>query len=372
MTDALFALRPVLLALTARRRVRGAAARAGPRPRPAHRRLHRRRRQPGAGHRRPSCSRASRRVREDAARSAPRLPPDDRAAPRGARRADRRARAAHQRARQRPARRRRRARPRGGQRGGAEPDDAWRSCASGCARDGIDYARFRTNLRDQMLIERMREREVQARIRISDAEIDACLDKRRAAAGAATEYNIAQILVTVPEGAERGRRGRAPRARRGGAGARRRPARPSRRWRARSPKTATAPRAARSACARPTACPTCSSRRCARSRPARWRRTLLRTGAGFHVLKLVDKREAGAFAHAADARAPHPAAPVAAADRRTPRARAWPSSSARSRAGTRELRGARARELRGRQRRAGRRPRLGRRRASSCPSSRRR
>jgi peptidyl-prolyl cis-trans isomerase SurA len=69
------------------------------------------------------------------------------------------------------------------------------------ASEGIDYGRFRNNVRDQLMVERIREREVQGRIRITDAEIDAVLDKQRAAVGAATEYNIAQILVTVPEGA---------------------------------------------------------------------------------------------------------------------------------------------------------------------------
>lgn len=68
-------------------------------------------------------------------------------------------------------------------------------------REGIDYARFRSNVRDQMLTERVREREVQARIRVTDAEVDAFLDQRRAAASATSEFNIAQILVTVPEGA---------------------------------------------------------------------------------------------------------------------------------------------------------------------------
>jgi peptidyl-prolyl cis-trans isomerase SurA len=68
-------------------------------------------------------------------------------------------------------------------------------------QEGIDYTRFRTNIRDQLLTERVREREVQARIRISDAELDAFADKRRAAAGASDEYNIAQILVIVPDGA---------------------------------------------------------------------------------------------------------------------------------------------------------------------------
>ena len=67
--------------------------------------------------------------------------------------------------------------------------------------EGMDFGRFRNNIRDQIMVERIREREVQARIKITEAEIDALLDKQRAAAGSATEYNVAQILVTVPEGA---------------------------------------------------------------------------------------------------------------------------------------------------------------------------
>jgi peptidyl-prolyl cis-trans isomerase SurA len=45
-------------------------------------------------------------------------------------------------------------------------------CASAWSPKGIDYARFRANLRDQIMIERLREREVYQRIRISDEEID--------------------------------------------------------------------------------------------------------------------------------------------------------------------------------------------------------
>jgi peptidyl-prolyl cis-trans isomerase SurA len=79
--------------------------------------------------------------------------------------------------------------------------------------DGIDYGRFRTSLRDQMLVERVREREVISRIRVSDQEIDDYLQKQRGPGGSAREYNIAQILITVPEGAsglvEAARRSRA-------------------------------------------------------------------------------------------------------------------------------------------------------------------
>lgn len=67
--------------------------------------------------------------------------------------------------------------------------------------EGIDYRTFRENLRDQMLTERVREREVQGRIRITDGEIDKYLDERQAAMSKNAQLNIAQILVTVPEGA---------------------------------------------------------------------------------------------------------------------------------------------------------------------------
>lgn len=67
-------------------------------------------------------------------------------------------------------------------------------------RDGLDYDRFRANLRDQIMLERVREREVNSSIKITDAEIDAFVEARRAGV-APTEYNIAQVLVSVPESA---------------------------------------------------------------------------------------------------------------------------------------------------------------------------
>jgi peptidyl-prolyl cis-trans isomerase SurA len=67
--------------------------------------------------------------------------------------------------------------------------------------EGIEFSRFRNSLRDQILVERVREREVQARIRVSDADIDKLIEQQRGAAEAGAELNLAQILVTVPEGA---------------------------------------------------------------------------------------------------------------------------------------------------------------------------
>jgi peptidyl-prolyl cis-trans isomerase SurA len=67
-------------------------------------------------------------------------------------------------------------------------------------RDGTDTARFRNNLRDQIMLERVREREVNQRIRITDADIDNLLASRESGVSP-PEYNIAQILVAVPDGA---------------------------------------------------------------------------------------------------------------------------------------------------------------------------
>ncbi|MEO5697761.1 MAG: peptidylprolyl isomerase [Burkholderiaceae bacterium] len=69
------------------------------------------------------------------------------------------------------------------------------------AKQGLPYGTFRNNLRDQMVMERVREQDVNARIRIGNDEIEAALAQRRAAAGSSGQLNVAQILVTVPEGA---------------------------------------------------------------------------------------------------------------------------------------------------------------------------
>ena len=72
------------------------------------------------------------------------------------------------------------------------------------ARDGLDLARFRANIRDQMLVERVREREVAQRIRITDSEVDEFIETQRGAAAGEVQYNVAQVLVTVPDGASDG------------------------------------------------------------------------------------------------------------------------------------------------------------------------
>jgi peptidyl-prolyl cis-trans isomerase SurA len=72
--------------------------------------------------------------------------------------------------------------------------------------DGLDYQRFRSNIKDQLLLERVREREVRSRITITDAEIDAWLAAQPAAANPPktarpAQFNVAQIFISIPEGA---------------------------------------------------------------------------------------------------------------------------------------------------------------------------
>ena len=68
-------------------------------------------------------------------------------------------------------------------------------------QQGLAYSAFRGNVKDQLLVERVREREVNQRIRVSDTEVDGLLEQRRTSGGKAVQLDIAQILVTVPEGA---------------------------------------------------------------------------------------------------------------------------------------------------------------------------
>jgi peptidyl-prolyl cis-trans isomerase SurA len=71
------------------------------------------------------------------------------------------------------------------------------------AADGISYEQFRLELRRQLTLQRLREREVDARVRVSEPEIDQFLREQspQGADLASTEMNIAQVLVVVPEGA---------------------------------------------------------------------------------------------------------------------------------------------------------------------------
>jgi len=65
--------------------------------------------------------------------------------------------------------------------------------------DGVPYARFRENVRSEMLLARLRDREVDSRVVVSDAEIQSFLRGQENQTDKVDEYSLAHILVAVPE-----------------------------------------------------------------------------------------------------------------------------------------------------------------------------
>ena len=161
-------------------------------------------------------------------------------------------------------------------------------------QDGINYNKFRDNIRDQLLVERVREREVTNRIKISEADIDELVEKRLKAAGGGTELDIAQILVSVPEDATPAvvaeRRARAEAAQRrvlageDFATVAREVSEDSNRAQGGDIGMRPADRL-----------PDSFVRVAERLKPGEIAPELVQSGSGFHVLKLVDRKESGAL-----------------------------------------------------------------------------
>ena len=68
-------------------------------------------------------------------------------------------------------------------------------------KDGIPFHRFREDIREEILMARLREREVDNRIVVTESEIDNFINTQQAQTGRSDEYNLSHILVTVPENA---------------------------------------------------------------------------------------------------------------------------------------------------------------------------
>lgn len=68
-------------------------------------------------------------------------------------------------------------------------------------KDGVSVTRFRDQLRDQLTLQRLQERDVQSRIRVSDVDVDRAIQEQIAnsADPFAQEINLAQIMLAAPE-----------------------------------------------------------------------------------------------------------------------------------------------------------------------------
>ncbi len=67
-------------------------------------------------------------------------------------------------------------------------------------KDGLSVTAFREQLRKQITLTRLREREVEGRVRVTDTDIDQFLREQRGAQNAVSiDLNLAMIVVPVPE-----------------------------------------------------------------------------------------------------------------------------------------------------------------------------
>lgn len=70
------------------------------------------------------------------------------------------------------------------------------------AAEGIDFAAFRAQLRDEMTIAQLRRRQVDNRIRVTDLEIDSLIAAESGAIDRDIRYRLSHIVVRLPSGAD--------------------------------------------------------------------------------------------------------------------------------------------------------------------------
>lgn len=68
-------------------------------------------------------------------------------------------------------------------------------------RDGYEFPRFREDIRRELAVRRLQERQVQSRILVSEQDVEQFLATQDAGTANNVEFRIAQILVAVPEAA---------------------------------------------------------------------------------------------------------------------------------------------------------------------------
>ncbi len=66
---------------------------------------------------------------------------------------------------------------------------------------GINYRDYRDEVRRDMVLQGLRQRDVIARVYVSPREVDQCIAKRKASPTADNEYNLAHILIGIPSAA---------------------------------------------------------------------------------------------------------------------------------------------------------------------------
>jgi len=65
-------------------------------------------------------------------------------------------------------------------------------------KDGIRYPRFREDIRNEILLARLREREVENGVVVTDAEVETEMARQAKEKTGESEYRLAHVLITVP------------------------------------------------------------------------------------------------------------------------------------------------------------------------------
>jgi len=65
------------------------------------------------------------------------------------------------------------------------------------ASQGIDYRQYREDMRNEMILDSLRQRDVVARISVSEREIERFLDKQESSVGDQIDYELSHILISV-------------------------------------------------------------------------------------------------------------------------------------------------------------------------------
>ena len=71
--------------------------------------------------------------------------------------------------------------------------------------DGISFNQFREDIRQDIILNRLREREVDNRVQLSESDLDNFIAEQAGVAADAQEVNLAQILLRVQENSDSGR-----------------------------------------------------------------------------------------------------------------------------------------------------------------------
>lgn len=66
-------------------------------------------------------------------------------------------------------------------------------------KDGVSFNNFREGIRGEIIMVRLREREVDNKIQITESEVDNFLSTLQGQEGSAEEFNLSHILIRVPE-----------------------------------------------------------------------------------------------------------------------------------------------------------------------------